>query len=534
MNEVTTSPPPLSMGVWTVAERVETDERGEGSAGIAPPLSRYCPSACSESAREPSGVTIDLEVARLGQVKLHHIDRPVAKAFSILLFSMENHGVIDRIPVEIWREVFTIVLQTWLLPGKGDRIFDDLLLFSDGCRSYLEYKRVEDIRRQLRAVCKSWDMLAADSGIGLTVSDFLYTTTPSDSHFSCALRIESSVGYCYCNRCPHQRVTSRRGPPLEYYLNNPSVDLNINPESARIISLHQVERYNIEVFLQQALRLRAFQGIFSFLYDDNKAEMRGTLEHLTHLSIVNLCTEEMTIALHLPHLRFLKLSLNTDLWLDVGEDEVPPEVPLGQWKLPKLTSLAIDGRLTKANYEDFLHFLHNHSTVLENLIVSFTIPDHEQLQQSPIDIRTLQQFSRLKLLGIRQSYVHAGPWEVAFEKNNDKPLQLSLLLCDDDSVLRRFNPEWPKETAKRFIRLCKPPICLFKDIIVPKTWDILNAQWSSRRGRSRLSTMLVFLKTLYDSGIPVSDTDGADFWEGYWSIHSREFGSSLLVDDNVI
>ncbi|KAG8829175.1 hypothetical protein FRC17_007024, partial [Serendipita sp. 399] len=184
---------------------------------------------------------------------------------------MDYKTAVGRTPVEIWRMIFTFALRTWLLPEGDNRLVDDLLLFNNGCRSYAEYKRVEDIRRQLRLVCKSWNAILRDAGVTLTISNFHDYTLPSMSTLPHSMRIESPARICCkCRtKCPHNRIIKAQ---LESLAATTDVGDSLKsavkkPGSAHIILLSRSSQSQNAILdaLQYAQRMQALECNSSFL-----------------------------------------------------------------------------------------------------------------------------------------------------------------------------------------------------------------------------------------------------------------------------
>ncbi|KAG8818015.1 hypothetical protein FRC19_010931 [Serendipita sp. 401] len=430
---------------------------------------------------------------------------------------MEHIPATNRVPVEIWEEILTLALRTWLLPGSGDNILDDFLLFSGGCESNMEYRRVESIRRRLRAVCKSWKVVVEDFDVGLTVSDLAKTTVPSESHLNRAMRIEFPSTYaCTCMRCPY-KFSNHLPTALRQYLalrhsSSPPFDSVFKPNNARIVSLSLSHRDMAE-YLQYAPRLTAFGGESSLFHDGKTLKMQSILERLTHLSVSGLSPGVMSTALFLPRLRFLHLML-------IERTVSGGYISLDRWELPNLTSLVLDGSIEEGEtlHNDLLQFCHNHCTHIENLIIQY-----EGARPPSIDVHNLKQYSRLRVLGVRFRTLDPSISRVLLEKDASMPpLRLTLFLSDSSNLHMKSRRRL-LSTARQCVLLCTPPISLFDKIVLAQSWNQLIYQWDTEEQQdwegedfrdARFSDVWVFFKELRRAEVRVIDRDGLRLGEG--------------------
>ncbi|KAG8827867.1 hypothetical protein FRC19_011568 [Serendipita sp. 401] len=106
------------------------------------------------------------------------VPRPSLFSGTSMDHPLSQASVVFRIPVEIWQQIFDLVLSTWLLPGDGYDLFSDLKLFQDGCVSYQEYRRVEHIRNSLRAVCRRWYQLLKAKPVNIATTNLELYVSP--------------------------------------------------------------------------------------------------------------------------------------------------------------------------------------------------------------------------------------------------------------------------------------------------------------------------------------------------------------------
>ncbi|KAG8829174.1 hypothetical protein FRC17_007023 [Serendipita sp. 399] len=428
---------------------------------------------------------------------------------------MGHIAAIDRTPVEIWWMILTFALWTWLLPDEDNRLVDDLLLFSQGCRSYAEYRRVEDIRRRLRLVCKSWNATLCDASIGLITSDSPDFIFPSMPTLPQAMRIESTVQYhCICRmKCPRDLISRAQLESLAATTDDSGSleSANEKLESARVILLwHKIQPQGaILDALQYAQRVRALECSGGFLCESQVPKLQGLFDKLTHLSISILSTTDMTIVPRLPRLHYLQLDLNLTHALPEGN-----YVPLSEWKFSQLTSLVLKGFIIDARHEEVLQFGLNHSAFLKNLILRYHIY-HDGARRTPrIDIPHLRQFRRLEVLGVKLQALK----ETVIFGDLSGPSRLSLLLYDWIN-LYRVDQDGMMCITGQCVRLCTPPVSLFDEVILSQSWDRIHRLWdvALRRGtalRRRALSASTLFKELERQGIRVFDRDGVGFQDG--------------------
>ncbi|KAG8817877.1 hypothetical protein FRC17_011054 [Serendipita sp. 399] len=426
---------------------------------------------------------------------------------------MGHISAIHRTPVEIWRMIFTFALRTWLLPDEYSRLVDDLLLFDNGCTSYAEYKRIEDIRRQLRLVCKLWNAILCDAGIRLTISNFHDLALPSLPTLSHAMRVDPPAqNSCTCRKkCPHNPRTwvtlaatpDGSGGSLDSVLKAPG--------NARVILLPRNSQFRNTILdaLSYARRAHSLGCDSSFLREIQAPRLQNLFKRLTHLSISVLSTIDMTLAPHLPRLRYLQLGLNLRHAL--------PEsgcVPLSKWKFTQLTSLVLEGFIIEACHKEILQFGLNHSTFLKNLILRYHIYCNGYNRSPRIEIPHLRQFRRLEVLGVDLQALNES---VIFE-DLSHPSHLSLLLSDCIDLYSK-NRDWLMCVAGQCVRLCTPPVSLFDQVILLQSWDQVYHHWDAVIGRGMawrrsFSPASTFFEELERQGIRIADRNGVGLQDG--------------------
>ncbi|KAG8828356.1 hypothetical protein FRC19_006454 [Serendipita sp. 401] len=389
----------------------------------------------------------------------------------------------------------------------------------------MEYRRVEGIRRCIRAVCRSWKAFVDNCCIDLTISDFQRTTVPSESHLSHAARIEFPADWrCICKQCPYKfpRDTSKAS---QYHwrltglfsLDCPQFDSPFKPGCARVVLLNTAQRDMVD-YLYHAPLLTAFEGKLSLLWGNKEAQVHSIFERLTHLSILRISTMEMIIPLVLPRLRFLQLAL------DLEERDPPTEnhAPLESWVLSSLTSLVIEGPVGGIYYDDLLQFLQNHSSTIENFVMQYYEFVGGVSQPHHIDIRHLRQYPRLRVLGLSVVALDEDWGKFDLKDNESTLLRLSLLLTDINELFRRSHDRIPG-SARQCLRVCTSPGSIFEKVVMVHSWNQLIQQWDAEEQDNRKRNTFgadpflyawLFFKELYETDITFLDRDGVELRQG--------------------
>ncbi|KAG8821553.1 hypothetical protein FRC18_011291 [Serendipita sp. 400] len=433
--------------------------------------------------------------------------------------SHEKLSSAERVPLEIWHEILRFTLSTWLLPGVGDNVIDDILLFSAGCDSNMEYIRVESLRGRLREVCRLWKIIVDGLSIKFTISDFRSVTVPSESHLSCAKRLEFPASWrCTYKRCQYRFSNGMIRASSKFWGLCPMArdgrfvfNSNIKLERAQIVLLNLAKRDMVD-YLLQAPSLRAFGGKLSLLWGRKELQTHSFLTRLTHLSIYDLSVKEMVIPLRLPRLRFLKLRLD----LEGNQRVAETYVPLERWTLPKLTSLVVDGPVGRIHRDDLLQFFRNHSSTVENLVL-----EHQSLiewsDSLSIDVHHLRQYPHLKVFGFSIAALDASSvYRFETDEDEDKPLGVSLLLVDINSLHHRSYDRLALN-AQRCLSLCTPPMAVFDKVVMLHSWDQLIQEWNGEEGDLGNIPFLygwAFFEKLYQTNIIFQDRNGVKMQEG--------------------
>ncbi|KAG8775945.1 hypothetical protein FRC19_006439 [Serendipita sp. 401] len=447
---------------------------------------------------------------------------------------MENLSVIDCVPVELWHGIFLLALQTWLSPNDAGDVIDGILLFYDRCESVVEYKRIENTRKQLRAVCRIWKAVVDDLGISFTFSDFSDDTELAESELPTATRFEFRWKQtCECERCPHLVWNDPWDPgasPREYerrvtaprHMATQNLD-TFDPEQVRVILFR-----DRVADIRSVSHWAAFGGSIRGL--DSQDEIQGgpVFERLTHLSL-SVWPDRLKGTYRFPHLRFLQLSLNMGMYFWYPTSSY---APLSNWALPKLVSLVVRGESSDRYEEDLLRFLHSHVSKIQDLVLGYKNDHHMPYR---VDMELLRQYPRLKTLGLALDTLSSitddlGNKEEGIESKEGAhiaPAAPSLicksLLLDKFIQLIELGRDLLQYHAEQCVRLCAPPTALFERTVIAYSWEELCNLYERRMACQtldncvviqQLPSPVVFFETVYQSGIKFIDREGVELREG--------------------
>ncbi|KAG8757027.1 hypothetical protein FRC14_002437 [Serendipita sp. 396] len=425
---------------------------------------------------------------------------------------MEKPLAINRVPTEIWLQIFSPILHTWLLPGSGDDILDDIFLFSTGCESYAEYRRVEGNRRQLQAVCRQWKRIADYFVINLVPTRFENITLISKQCLKLAERIEL-LRDCDCRQCPSRLSRGLEQPRAdEASASQPNSDSPLSLECVQVISWGSHSRVDPLIdakYIKSAINLRALEV--------QAVNLKSITipENLTHLSILQIKRDYTPATLTLPRLQFLSLSL-----LLYGNTKSPWE-SFDHWLFPKLISLCIYGYVEMGIHHDSLRrFIRNHAHNLKNFVPAYKpLLGIGQVLAPAFDFRLLRQYPRLKVLGMSMMRLK-GLCDTYDPSDTDgsPPPSLSLLLIDDVvQYLSRLTDS--PVVAGQCLSLCAPQTAVFNRIVMIHSWQRAIQAWETGNQNSlfnidEFNYPRKFFKGLYKTNIVFVDRDGVELREG--------------------
>ncbi|KAG8840705.1 hypothetical protein FRB91_005755 [Serendipita sp. 411] len=334
-------------------------------------------------------------------------------------------SALSLIPAEIWQEIFDLALSTWLLPGDGTNLLDDLKLFQRGCTSHQEYRRVEHIRCSLCAVCWQWNQLLQNRNIKLVVSSLKYYAHPylTGEGLASTQRMET-FGRCASScdgTCGSRRIND--AIQTQYEKNCIRIDRSLEPiqppqidfthmTSLRVLVQDDgvgVSRNNLDNLtpIYSAPLLRAVSMSMDLF--EWGLPMPTLLTHL-HLQ----CNLYAQHTLQLPHLKFFSIHLSivqkktspgNDNDTDADADAVLVPCPFDRWDLPNLVTLRLSGTLNKEGWGYIRQMIVNCSPTLVNLVSTFelSVPEPntllKRLSPLPIVCPMLRFCPRLAVFG---------------------------------------------------------------------------------------------------------------------------------------
>jgi len=237
----------------------------------------------------------------------------------------------QRVPTEIWGEIFSIAIDSPLIPYKNDDIVDIHLLFTQDFASQSIHRRTEGIRTHLRLVCRAWNAFLSNKGVKVvTRSDSvgIYHRL-EDLHFTpfgAGLGVGLEDGSACC--------------PIPL-LSMQSLRIGIVCAKYSIDSLLQAPRL-------QALHIRCCVPRSTTADNFLTHPITLTLVHL-QLSTLSLHSlEEIIGPVSFPRLRCLSLQLTGEGFVTrrlSTDSDISLGASLSAWCLPKLQTLKLQGIL---------------------------------------------------------------------------------------------------------------------------------------------------------------------------------------------
>ncbi|KAG8828342.1 hypothetical protein FRC19_006440 [Serendipita sp. 401] len=445
---------------------------------------------------------------------------------------MANLSIAERVPVEIWYSVLPLAFQTWLLPNDGGDVIDGILLFADRCESVVEYTRIENTRRRLRAVCRIWKAIVDNLDIDVTSSDFKDSKILVEFNFFLSTRIElRSKRRCNCKRCPEPWGDPAM-PPKEHR-RIPSTSPHITVRNQSLFHSSRAQVYFLDLpprdmteNIRFTSHLAAFEGCLGDLDYQKGLKVESVFERLTHLSL-SLWPDEMNAVYQFPHLRFLQVTLYMDWISGYAKDS---HIPLWSWVLPKLVSLIVRGSISEPYTDDLLKFLQSHTSTIENLVLDYQYDGGMDIQSYRVDGDLLRQCPRLRTLGLAMNTLSSIMEDLGMEGEKrmlaaapvPTPICESLLL-DNIITLVGLDGGLLQSHADQCVRICTSPAALFERIVTAYSWEELYNLCERRMApRKRVNGIIVkqlaspiaLFETIYKSDIKFVDREGIELREG--------------------
>ncbi|KAG8798455.1 hypothetical protein FRC16_007248, partial [Serendipita sp. 398] len=382
---------------------------------------------------------------------------------------------------------------------NGDNILYDIVLFSKGCDSHAEYRRVEDDRRRLQAVCRHWKAITDDLAINLAVTEFEAIVPILERSLNLAQRIEIPI------------TTSQDGgadAPAYKPLPDPPFSL----ECAQVISWSSLNAFNQYI---DARHINSAPNLKALRVHMVQLKNITLLDNLTYLSILDISGEEVPATFSLPRLRYLYLRLRPD-----RVNTESPHRRFDHWSFPQITSLCISGYATMELHQDGLpRLIHAHTHTLENLVLVYKITVGFIIHIPTINVHELQQCRRLKVLGLNLKGVKAVHGADESSNADTPPPPLALLLKDISSLPALSDTE---TIARQCLSLCNPPTAIFNRIVMVYSWQEIFRKWENQSGDlstgvdsfDPLESPRKFFKVLYEANVRFFDREGVELREG--------------------
>lgn len=280
-----------------------------------------------------------------------------------------NQVVTERLPIEIWENIFSYATASSLLPftenGElASSLIDTMDLFPESCDAFKKYRDDTQVTVEcLRLVCRSWACILQRMANEFTYTDLVRYCFPSQSMGYTAYLWAGGAPNCRTPRNPHSCTC--RDPPWRPQRQGSS---EYNEENMLVICSSSLK---ILVWAVEQLdpppgilaNLRAFS-----LYTRNISskfslqQLFSSAPHLSHLHLQITNTNPVILSEEVLATSLLWLSLATDtplLFL-----HYPRFMP---WVFPRLRTFRITGRIT-SKYEPGLEtFLSRHARTLIEL-----------------------------------------------------------------------------------------------------------------------------------------------------------------------
>ncbi|KAG8827865.1 hypothetical protein FRC19_011566 [Serendipita sp. 401] len=333
-------------------------------------------------------------------------------AASLMEHPFTQTCAISYLPAEILQDIFDLVLSTWLRPGDGNHLIDDLWLFHSGCVSYREYWRIERVWRSLRSTCRQWYRLLEGHTVPLATTDNLkFYIYPRPIGSPTIQRLEThnkSSCWVICNKmCDSymmrtEHSLARQDQGLRRW--NTSSDCS---NMGRLqIFIHQGDcdpqtDFSTFIPIYDAPLLRAL-SIYTFLY----SPVNPPLPSLTHLHLRG--TLDALPQLQLLLLKFLHLSIERPL--DSRKHSQSTPFLFHSWSLPLLVTLRLSGEIVEEEGDLVRELVLKCSQTMVNLVLDFCLlrPESSPIARTaPLSVvyPVLHLCQRLTVLGLSMSFL---------------------------------------------------------------------------------------------------------------------------------
>jgi hypothetical protein len=307
----------------------------------------------------------------------------------------------ERTPVELWRIILLIAVESPLLPRNGDDILDGVLLFSQGCMSLIRHQNIETLRCRLRLVCQVWNAILKDEGAHVSfLSNHRLHRVPFHCDGNRKIRRIEMAPYCiiFGENCGPRCVFPGDLPKL---LQSTFEDFQwIEHLQLSDNCRHEFPTGLITDVLDKASRLRALAlkipyGPYGIVESLSDVLNHPTLTQITHLSIgpLGVYGEQRLGPTSFPAIRYLAIQI----W------DNPPQDHVLDWKFPSLSSFHVQRRSTsreKHLFRGLQRFLTSHGKQITSLNIEYSgLGDGIGSLANPIDETFWSRFPNLRLFG---------------------------------------------------------------------------------------------------------------------------------------
>ncbi|KAG8809084.1 hypothetical protein FRC17_003626 [Serendipita sp. 399] len=402
---------------------------------------------------------------------------------------------IMMLPVELWKDILSILIKDAFLPRKNATLFEDMDVFSHPCKIFHYMVTMKTI---LRLVCRLWNDILRQPHFRVSYVD---TSRVIDQILALRENLSSVPNnIAIVNQLDSSGTSAGRVELIPdwwlYCCQWPCLPATIGDVPSSI----DLEALNIS--------LTTFRSMY----------LPGWTTRLSHLHLRSVFDSGDVYSLDLPQVVYFRLSLN----LQWASSRVTFVYPLDV-KIPSLTTLYIEGVVWEAYEEDLNKMIFSAKATLVNLLIS-------QYSVAAFPWEKLDQFPQLTTFGFDSSRLIL-PLHTMFSMNPlSSATSLSFLMLRIDSHYRDTLLH-PSNIAINYLvdMLLRPGKWVGK-IIVPFVWREIEPLWVNaylvKQGPGQdldpLPCCWTCLEYLDSHGIPIEDQNGVSLREGDGASFARQ------------
>ncbi|KAG8835115.1 hypothetical protein FRC18_001016 [Serendipita sp. 400] len=427
----------------------------------------------------------------------------------------------NRLPIELWEEIFSHVLYRSLFPSTNATIFDEMDLFSHPCKIYVIYSQRVTL---LRLVCRLWNEI-----IG-AVSQVFFEDGRWEYNFRIhgilsSRRVELITRWNdYCRKWPCSplskdcRTSQGRCIPgrLSWYDIDDTakkwVDGLDGLVNVRVLRLFHDVRGPIRI-LEKCANLEALWIHLAALQYLMRNQLSSTVErlrHLSHLYIDTIIDTFSTYTLHLPNLTYLEMKLHLETtYLSVQHPVFPLDL-----RTPNITTIVLSGVVSNAYTPYVEKYINSCRSSVAHLLLSYTGDDSAPFL--PPD--QLFHFPRLNTLGLKIGNIisssnhdfamvvppSSSPFSLVLFGLEDRPTEDNLDICKQKlQEMVGVHDKW------------------FSKVFIPMEWaelwdPLVGYCRGTFRGDSLPPSYCTILDDLNQNGVSIQDRNGVGLhdWDG--------------------